>query len=57
MALGEKSQIPKTKSQLVLVDLFGGEKDLKDKIVRAVGNPEERFSEDDWKGWWYRYRD
>ena len=29
-----------------IVDLFGGQKDLKNKIIRAVGNPKERFSED-----------
>lgn len=29
-----------------LVDLFGGQEDLKNKLVRAVGNPEERFDED-----------
>lgn len=29
-----------------LIDLFNGQKDIKDKIIRAVGNPEERFSED-----------
>jgi poly(A) polymerase/tRNA nucleotidyltransferase (CCA-adding enzyme) len=29
-----------------LVDPFGGQKDLKDKIVRTVGKPEERFNED-----------
>jgi len=29
-----------------LVDLFGGQKDLSEKIVRAVGNPDERFTED-----------
>jgi poly(A) polymerase/tRNA nucleotidyltransferase (CCA-adding enzyme) len=29
-----------------IVDPFGGRQDLKDKIIRAVGNPEERFSED-----------
>ncbi|MBI2627247.1 MAG: CCA tRNA nucleotidyltransferase [Parcubacteria group bacterium] len=29
-----------------LVDSFGGEKDLKNKLIRTVGNPEERFSED-----------
>ena len=28
------------------IDLFDGQKDLKDKIIRTVGNPEERFSED-----------
>ena len=29
-----------------IIDLFGGQKDLKNKIIRAVGNPEERFNED-----------
>lgn len=27
-------------------DPFSGEKDIKDKIIRTVGNPEERFNED-----------
>lgn len=29
-----------------LVDLFAGEKDIKDRLVRAVGQPDERFNED-----------
>jgi len=29
-----------------VIDLFGGREDLKKKIVKAVGNAEERFSED-----------
>lgn len=29
-----------------LIDLFGGVKDIKDKVVRAVGNPNDRFQED-----------
>jgi tRNA nucleotidyltransferase (CCA-adding enzyme) len=29
-----------------LIDPFGGQEDLKNKIIRTVGNPEERFSED-----------
>ncbi len=29
-----------------IIDPFGGENDLKKKIIRAVGNPEERFGED-----------
>ncbi len=29
-----------------LIDLFDGQKDIKKKIIRAVGNPEERFKED-----------
>ena len=28
------------------IDIFNGEKDLKNKIIRTVGNPEERFDED-----------
>lgn len=31
---------------LKIIDLFGGQKDFKNKIVRAVGKPEERFAED-----------
>lgn len=29
-----------------LVDIFGGMADLKDKIIRCVGSPEKRFTED-----------
>ncbi len=29
-----------------IVDLFEGEKDLEKKLIRCVGNPEKRFSED-----------
>ena len=29
-----------------IVDLFEGQKDLKNKIIRTVGSPEERFNED-----------
>ncbi|MCX6724058.1 MAG: HD domain-containing protein [Candidatus Staskawiczbacteria bacterium] len=29
-----------------IVDLFEGQKDLKNKIIRTVGKPEERFNED-----------
>jgi tRNA nucleotidyltransferase/poly(A) polymerase len=34
------------KKSLELIDLFDGQKDFKKKIVRAVGKPNERFSED-----------
>src|SRR3989344_2997844 len=44
MALG-KSGFP-GKPDFQIVDLFGGEADLKKKIIRAVGEPEERFRED-----------
>ncbi len=33
-------------NQEVIVDLFGGQEDLKNKLIRSVGNPNERFSED-----------
>ena len=29
-----------------VIDPYGGQNDLKNKIIRAVGNPEERFQED-----------
>ncbi len=29
-----------------LVDFYKGQQDIKDKVIRTVGNPEERFSED-----------
>ncbi|XOB40253.1 MAG: CCA tRNA nucleotidyltransferase [Candidatus Nealsonbacteria bacterium] len=34
------------KKQEIIIDPFRGQKDLKNKTIRAVGNPEERFSED-----------
>jgi poly(A) polymerase/tRNA nucleotidyltransferase (CCA-adding enzyme) len=57
MALGLKSKTlnPKSEtnskfqilnSKLILIDLFKGREDLKNKIIRAVGDPKERFSED-----------
>ncbi len=30
----------------ILIDLFGGQKDIKKKIIRAVGEPLDRFKED-----------
>ena len=33
-------------SECELIDKFEGQKDLKEKIIRAVGNPRERFAED-----------
>lgn len=37
---------PAEKLKIEIIDLFKGQEDLKNKIIRAVGNPEERFSED-----------
>ncbi|MBU4274333.1 HD domain-containing protein [Patescibacteria group bacterium] len=34
----------KTKNKII--DLYSGQEDLKNRIIRTVGNPEERFSED-----------
>ena len=34
------------KQLTTVVDLFGGQEDLKNKIIRAVGEPKKRFSED-----------
>ncbi len=33
-------------SKLKIIDPFNGQKDLEAKIIRAVGNPEDRFNED-----------
>ncbi|MEK9174491.1 MAG: HD domain-containing protein, partial [Patescibacteria group bacterium] len=33
-------------SDFILVDPFDGQKDIKAKLIRAVGKPEDRFSED-----------
>jgi len=50
-----KSQIPIPKqisnfkfqiSNFYVIDLFGGQKDIKKKIIRAVGEPVDRFKED-----------
>ncbi len=32
--------------EIEIIDLFGGQEDLKNKLIRAVGEPEERFEED-----------
>ena len=32
--------------EITVVDLFGGEEDIKSKVIRAIGNPYERFNED-----------
>ena len=50
-AMALKIQKSKVKSQnknskFKIIDLFNGQSDLKDKLIRAVGNPEERFQED-----------
>lgn len=37
---------PRKDGKIEFVDLFGGEKDLKEKLIRAVGDPQARFDED-----------
>ncbi len=34
------------KQEIEIIDLFGGQKDVKKKIIRAVGEPVDRFKED-----------
>jgi len=44
--LSRQGGIAQGKPKLKLIDPFNGQEDLKNKIIRAVGNPAERFSED-----------
>lgn len=44
-AKSDNSSLFALRSSLI-VDPFNGQEDLKNKIIRAVGNPEERFQED-----------
>ncbi len=48
MKLKVKSEKLKVKEEkeFEIIDIFGGEKDLKKRIIRAVGEPEDRFKED-----------
>ncbi len=39
-------QIKATRIDCEVIDLFGGQKDLGDKLIRTVGNPDDRFEED-----------
>ena len=41
-----KAQVLTLLRSYTLIDIFGGQKDLKEKLIRAVGDPNERFSED-----------
>ena len=44
MAIDEK--IENRKQKIEVIDLFGGQDDLKKEIIKTVGNSDERFSED-----------
>jgi len=45
-AIALKLTVQNSKIKTEIVDLFDGIKDLKNKIVRAVGDPQKRFKED-----------
>jgi tRNA nucleotidyltransferase/poly(A) polymerase len=42
----DRSQINSKLSNFQIIDLFGGQKDIEAKLIRAVGDPDARFSED-----------
>lgn len=44
-ALALKPELLLSRS-FTLIDLYGGQKDLEKKLIRAVGDPDDRFSED-----------
>jgi len=39
-------QLPVNSYELRVIDLYGGQEDLKKKLIKAVGDPDERFGED-----------
>ncbi|MFH0819403.1 MAG: HD domain-containing protein [bacterium] len=45
-AMALKLSIVNRRPTSVIIDPLGGQKDLKNKIIRAVGEPEKRFKED-----------
>jgi len=46
LCLGHANWHANLKFAQTIIDPFGGQKDLENKIIRAVGKPEDRFSED-----------
>jgi len=46
MELKKNRSLEKNDSSITIIDLFGGQKDLQDKIIHAVGDANTRFSED-----------
>ncbi len=52
MAINFKPTLPSLKKggfdsgNIEIIDLFEGQKDLENKLIRTVGNPDERFGED-----------
>ncbi len=41
-----RSQISDSKHQMSVIDLYNGQEDLQSRLIRTVGNPDERFKED-----------
>lgn len=45
-AIAATLEAGKSKNEIEIIDPFGGQDDLNNKLVRAVGNADERFNED-----------
>lgn len=45
-AIALRVEIKDKKQTIVIVDPYNGQGDIQDKIIKAVGNPDERFKED-----------
>lgn len=46
LQLSNEGELTFGEHQFKLIDLFGGQKDIKKKVIRAVGEPVDRFKED-----------
>ncbi len=46
IAIKLQKEIEENEYETEIVDLFEGQKDLKEKIIKTVGEPEDRFNED-----------
>ncbi|MDD5738701.1 MAG: HD domain-containing protein [Candidatus Pacebacteria bacterium] len=46
MAISQELRIRNQELGIKIIDLFGGKKDIENKIIKAVGEPDERFNED-----------
>lgn len=44
--LGSRTPLKLRKSDFQIIDPFNGQQDLQNKLIRAVGNPNQRFQED-----------
>ncbi len=47
LSVSEKAKVPsEVEGRLQFIDPYGGQEDIKNKIIKAVGDAEERFAED-----------